>query len=139
MLQRKCVRIITFSDFDSHAHSLFIELKVLKISEVIKLQQLKLVFEYFNNYLPEDICHYFTPTSKVHTRFTRSSENCLYIGKVNSSFAGLKSLKYQCSVLWNLYMSNDIPLTKNQNLLLNKINNVHTPPQKTFSIYIYHR
>ena len=34
VLQRKCVRIITFSDFDSHANTLFIDLKLLKVRDV---------------------------------------------------------------------------------------------------------
>ena len=37
-LQKKCVRIITFSDFDSHANPLFIDLEILKVHDVIKLQ-----------------------------------------------------------------------------------------------------
>ena len=34
VLQRKCVRIITISDVDSHANTLFIDLKLLKVRDV---------------------------------------------------------------------------------------------------------
>ena len=37
VLQNKCVRIITFSDFDSHANQLLIDLKLLKARDLIKL------------------------------------------------------------------------------------------------------
>ena len=39
IIQKKCVRIITFSDFNSHTNPLFIQLKILKLRDVIKLQQ----------------------------------------------------------------------------------------------------
>ena len=54
-LKNKCVRNITFSDFDSHANPLFIDLKILKVHDVIKLQQQKLAYEYCNNLIPQDL------------------------------------------------------------------------------------
>ena len=50
VLQKKCLRIMTFSDFNSHTNPLFIDLKLLKVRDVIKSQQLKLVYELFDNY-----------------------------------------------------------------------------------------
>ena len=44
ILQKKCIRIMTFSDFNSHTTPLFIDLKLLKIRDIIKFQQLKLVY-----------------------------------------------------------------------------------------------
>ena len=43
ILQKRCIRIMTFSDFRSYTNPLFIKLKVLKVREIIKLQQLKLL------------------------------------------------------------------------------------------------
>ena len=37
IIQKKCVRIIPFSDFNSHTNPLFIQLKILKLRDVIKL------------------------------------------------------------------------------------------------------
>ena len=39
ILQRKCLRIVTFSDFRSHTNHLFIEHKILKVREIIKLSK----------------------------------------------------------------------------------------------------
>ena len=40
-LQNKCVRIMTFAPFNSNTDQAFIDLKLLKVSEVIKTNQLK--------------------------------------------------------------------------------------------------
>ena len=51
ILQRKCLRIMTFSDFRSHTNVLFIEHKILKVREIIKLQQLQLLYNFLDNSL----------------------------------------------------------------------------------------
>ena len=43
ILQKRCIRIMTFSDSRSYTNPLFIKLKVLNVPEIIKLQQLKLL------------------------------------------------------------------------------------------------
>ena len=45
VLQKKCVRILTFSPFNSHTHDIFKDLRILKVRDVIEMHQLKLVFE----------------------------------------------------------------------------------------------
>ena len=36
ILQKKCLRIVTFSDFNSHTNPLFIDIKLLKVSDIMK-------------------------------------------------------------------------------------------------------
>ena len=43
ILQKTCLRIMTFSDFNSHTNPLSIDLKLLKVRDIFKSQQLKLV------------------------------------------------------------------------------------------------
>ena len=59
IIQKKYVRIITFSDFNSHTNPLFIQLKILKLRDVIKLQQLKLVYEFTSKIVPTDLMSFF--------------------------------------------------------------------------------
>ena len=40
--QKKCVRIVSFSDFDSHANPLFIDLKILKFGMLLSCNSLNL-------------------------------------------------------------------------------------------------
>ena len=66
ILQKKCIRIITFSEFRSHTNPLFTNLKLLKVREIIKTQQLKLGYEFLNSTLPTDLQNIFTLSSNVH-------------------------------------------------------------------------
>ena len=51
---------MTFSAFNSHTNQLFIDFKLVKVCDIIKSQQLKLVYDFYNNVLPTDIQHLFT-------------------------------------------------------------------------------
>ena len=54
ILQKKCLRIMTFSPLNSHTSKIFIDLNLLKVREIINLHQLKLNFHFLNNQLPID-------------------------------------------------------------------------------------
>jgi len=47
VLQKKCLRIMTFADFNSHTNHIFCDLKLLKVRDIIKVQQIKLVYEFY--------------------------------------------------------------------------------------------
>ena len=150
-LQKKCVRIMTFSDFDSHANPLFIDLKILKVQDVIKLQQLKLAYEYCNNLIPHDLRNLLNCSSEIHTtnRTSRSvQKNCLIIPVIKTVHSGEKSLKFQCVRLWNHFMTKPIPLQAkpktfeeqiNPNLDMNLIHSLHpfTSKVKKHFQYMY--
>ena len=56
VLQRKCIRILTFAPFDSHVtNQTFIDLKFLKVRDVIKFIQLKLIYDFQCTTLPTDL------------------------------------------------------------------------------------
>ena len=60
ILQKKCVRIMSFSDFNSHTNQLFMDLKLLKVRNIIDLQHLNLVYDFYDNRLPIDLKNLFT-------------------------------------------------------------------------------
>ena len=78
VLQKKCLRIMTFSAFNSHTNQLFSDLKLVKVRDIITPQQLKLVivYDFYNNVLPTDIQHLFTFSRD--TRTTNLHLNCVY-------------------------------------------------------------
>ena len=61
LLQKKVVRLVTFSDPLSHSLPLFKELEILTISEVFKLETSKFVFESLNHTNPRQF-HDFSHT-----------------------------------------------------------------------------
>ena len=104
VLQRKCVRIITFAPYNSHSNDIFLKLGLLKVRDLVSLSQLKLVFDFHNSFLPSDLMSLFKLSSDVHTthRELNSAVNrLLYIPKANTTTYGLQSLRYQCPKLWN--------------------------------------
>ncbi len=62
-LQKKAVRIITLSKYNAHTEPIFKKLKLLKVEDILKLQQLKIYFKYTNNMLP----WYFNKQNENHT------------------------------------------------------------------------
>ena len=103
ILQKKCVRILTFSPFNSHTSDIFKEMKILKVKDIIKMHQLKLVFDFTKNALPNDLMSLFTLAKDVHPdqNLNSSENNLLYIPKVKTTTYGTNSLKYHCAKLWN--------------------------------------
>ena len=113
VLQNKCVRILKFAPYNSHANSLFIDLKLLKVRDVINVQQLKLVYDYFTNNLPIDLTNLFTLSSEIHTTdlcLNSSRKNLFHISKINTVTYGNKSIKHHCATLWNETFNNGIAI-----------------------------
>ena len=127
VLQKKCLRIMTFSDFNSHTNPLFIDLKLLKVRDIIKSQQLKLVYEFYKNLLPTDLQSLFVFDSDVHDYQTnRFSKHFLHIPRIHTVTYGNKSVKYHCPILWNATVKNDITINNDikDNIAIDQIYNV---------------
>ena len=121
VLQRKCIRIITFSDFRSPTNHLFIKHKILKVRDVIKLYQLKLVYDFFDNRLPTDLMTLFKKSSDIHNYQLRRS---LHVPSISTSTYGNFSIKFRCPVLWNktfekgIAVDNDVKNNVKEELIL---------------------
>ena len=129
ILQKKCLRILTFSDFNSHTNQLFIDLGLLKVRDIIESQQLKLVYEFYDNLLPTDLQTLFTFSSDIHTtNFVLNSarKNFVHIPSINTVTYGNKSIKYHCAELWNEKFKNGITIDSEvkNNVSIDQIFNV---------------
>ena len=51
-MQKKVIRLITFSEFNAHTSPLFFQLKLLKLQDHIKLQTLYFMHQFFIGKLP---------------------------------------------------------------------------------------
>ena len=105
VLQRKCIRILTFSPPDTHvSNQKFCDLNFLKVRDVIKFFQLRLVYDFHCTTLPTDLMNLFQLSSDVRTdtqNLNSIVNRLLYIPKFQTMTYGKHSLKYLCSKLWN--------------------------------------
>ena len=101
---------MTFAPFGAPTNQIFQDLKLLKVKDVIKLQQLKLVYDFHEESLPDELMSLFQLTNEYSTNQVLRSEqnNLLLIPGFNSITYGTKSLKYHCAILWNQIFKNDL-------------------------------
>ena len=128
VLQKKCLRIMTFSDFNSHSNPLFIDLKIIKTRDVIKLHQLNVVYQFYNKVIPLDLQKLFIFNSDIHTtnlQLNSTRKNLLHIPSIKTVTYGNKSIKFLCANLWNDTFKNGIAIDKykKNNVTMDKILN----------------
>ena len=90
-LQKKSVRIITLSKYNAHTEPLFKRLKLLKLEDLLKLNELKFFYKYTNKMLPEYFSSAnndfnFITNSSVHNHNTRQ-RNMLHIARTKHKYA----------------------------------------------------
>ncbi len=75
-LQWKVIRILTVRKYNAETEPLFKKLKLLKVNDILKFQELKFYYKFKNNQLP----HYmqslpFYPSIETHNYATRIQHN----------------------------------------------------------------
>ena len=96
ILQKKIVRLITFSHYKDHTNPLFINLKIVKLHDLVFLLSAIFMYNFHNNNLPELFNSFFLAVQHSHN--TRSASNFSYFipnirtnyGKFNIGFSDLK-------------------------------------------------
>ena len=71
-LQKKAVRIVSLSKYNAHTEPILKELKLLKVADILKRQQLKFYYKYKHDMLPiylQDLP--FNPNTETHGYHTR--------------------------------------------------------------------
>ena len=95
---------MSFAAYNSHSNEIFIDLGLVKVRDLISMNQLKLVYDFHNNHLPSDLMSLFVLSSDVHTQsrdLNSTINRLLHIPAVKTTTYGLVSIKYQCAKLWN--------------------------------------
>ena len=86
-VQKKAVRILTMSRYNSHTDPLFKRLNLLKITDILRLQELKFYYKFMHNLLPSYLHNWLlTPNANIHTHNTRR-QNELHTFKTQHEFA----------------------------------------------------
>ena len=100
VLNNKAVRIMTFSDYRSHAPPLYKSLKILQFNDVVIIQTALFMFDFYNNLLPKPFHRYFKKINETHSHFTRHSLQNYYLPTVSTNY-GKSSLKYLGTKVWS--------------------------------------
>ena len=106
--QKKAIRILASADFHAHTNPLFSELKLLKLQDIVKLNNIIFVHNVLHNKAPIIFDNFFTFFKRQHNYNTINNPNSKYsipkgsleIPKTNLQI-GKKSIKYACSESWN--------------------------------------
>ena len=100
-LQKRLVRIMTFSEPLSHSEPLLKSLNLLKFWDIIHVEIISFVYQWFHKLTPSCFADYFKPISFVHPYYTHQSNNDnLFLNQVQTSQYGLRSLCFFGAKLW---------------------------------------
>ena len=94
-IQKKAIRAITFSDSRAHTSPLFKNLKILNVTDLIKLKIASLLWDLDKKTLPHSLSTYFTKANSMHEQNTRFAVqgNCR-VPKCNNSFQSIGAKMY---------------------------------------------
>ena len=102
IVQKKILKIITFSEETAPSAPIFDSLKILKLNDIIIFQIVSFVFECMHNLAPSYFSGYFTSIESVHGIGTRQSKRGdLFALRCNTVQYGLRSIHYSGVRLWN--------------------------------------
>lgn len=121
-LQKKAIRILAAAKYNSHTEPLFKKLKLLIVSDIASLKELKFLYKLQNNQLPAYFHNnLFIQNSRIHQHNTRAALD-LHLPRIKHEFAK-NSIRYM------------IPLASNR-CPLNIKSKINTHSITSYSKYI---
>jgi hypothetical protein len=99
ILQKRAIRIINSSKYNSHSMPIFKQLKLLMLNDLFHLECCKLFAKYFLNLLPDYIAKQLSPNTTQHSYSTRNTLNILPPLVKNKQEEQL--VKYKIAKSWN--------------------------------------
>ena len=102
ILQKRAVRIITFSDYRAHASPLFKTLNLLKFPDIVKLYTGTFMLQYSKDLLPVDFNNFFTEIKNVHQHNTLlASRKITYTLPLPRTNYGIFNIIFFGPKIWN--------------------------------------
>ena len=109
-LQKKCIRILTFSNFNSHTGPLFYELKLLKFEDIVINQKILFMYDTFQDHIPDQLKKLFTFNKTIHSYETRS-QLLFHISEAKTTKFGINTLRYDGPRTWNQFYNEHLNTT----------------------------
>ena len=109
--RKKAVRLLSFAHYQEHSSPLFKELNLLKLTDMIKLNNILFVHDTINKNTPVIFKDYFIFNEVSHQHDTINNLASTY-SIPNGSLqiqdyrtnSGKSSIKYICSSIWNTFL-----------------------------------
>ena len=106
ILQNKAIRLMKFANFRATANPIYKEIKILKITDYVKLQNFLLVLSDVKGQLPTALSNTFKLAQHAHKYNTRSSSQFkMIVPPVKTLVYGIRSIYFQAIQIWNYFMS----------------------------------
>ena len=101
-LQNRALRIIYFANFRADSNPLYINLKIVRLNDLIIMQNCLFVHDSLKKNSPLCFHDYFKHTRDIHSLNTKSAESgCLFVTTCNTVRYGLNSITRTCISNWN--------------------------------------
>ena len=98
VLQKKVIRIITYSSYDARSEPLFDHLKILNVNKLYQLNLSKIIYKLHHNLTVSS--ENLIPISQIHTHQTRLSQSNNYFQNFNRSNLGLATYTNNGLKIW---------------------------------------
>jgi len=100
VLQKKALRCITNSKFNSHTEPLFKSTELLKLNDLYTLEVSKIMYKYQSKRLPETFNNLYSYNHQVHPGTITRQSHQLHIPKPKNNFVKSQP-KYNYPAIWN--------------------------------------
>ena len=101
ILQKRAMRVMTFSKFHEHSSPIFKHFKIVKLPDLVFLDIALFMYKFHNRCLQSVFDTFFTQVNKRHDYNTRSSSNMFYtLPKVKTNY-GIFNIRFKGPKVWN--------------------------------------
>ena len=118
VLQRKAIRAITNSKYNTSSSQLFKKTKILKLGDIYNTQINMFMYDYTTSNVPTSLSQLFTSNNSIHSHQTRH-QNDMHISHRHSETVA-RSFICQCPATW-LNLPIDIKNSRSHNAFKYKI------------------
>ena len=106
ILQKRAIRIMTFSKFHEHSSPIFKRLNIVKLPDLVTLSIAVFMYKFYNRHLPSVFDTFFTQVNKRHNYSTRSASKMFYtLPKVRTNY-GKFNIRFKGPKVWNSISEN---------------------------------
>ena len=101
ILQKRAVRLMTFSEFRAHSDPIFHDLGLLKLPDIIFLHNALFMYDFYSDCLPSVFNCFFLQVNRIHQYNTRlAAKRSYYLPRIRTNY-GKFNIRYLGVKIWN--------------------------------------